>query len=71
MAREKEWVRPNMVEESLLEVEGAWHPLLADVLLTDIVPNPIKTGGEHGRIKVLTGPNSSGKSVYLKTVGKG
>lgn len=34
------------------------------------VPNPTECGGDKGRVKVITGPNSSGKSIYLKQVGE-
>lgn len=32
------------------------------------VPNDIQSGSDYGSIKVLTGPNACGKSVYLKQV---
>ena len=32
------------------------------------MPNDIRSGGQHGKMKILTGPNASGKSVYLKQV---
>ena len=32
------------------------------------VPNDIYSDSETGKIKVLTGPNACGKSVYLKQV---
>lgn len=32
------------------------------------VPNSAECGGDAGRVKVITGPNSSGKSIYLKQV---
>ena len=32
------------------------------------VPNSAECGGYKGRVKVITGPNSSGKSIYLKQV---
>lgn len=34
------------------------------------VPNSAECGGDKGRVKVITGPNSSGKSIYLKQVGE-
>lgn len=34
------------------------------------VPNSAECGGDAGRVKVITGPNSSGKSIYLKQVDK-
>lgn len=32
------------------------------------VPNSAERGDDKGRVKVITGPNSSGKSIYLKQV---
>ena len=32
------------------------------------VPNDTVFGKDRGRMKILTGPNASGKSVYLKQV---
>lgn len=32
------------------------------------VPNSAECGRDIGRVKVITGPNSSGKSIYLKQV---
>lgn len=36
--------------------------------MTSFVPNDAHIDLKHGRMKVLTGPNASGKSVYLKQV---
>ena len=36
--------------------------------MTAFVPNDAHIDLKHGRMKVLTGPNASGKSVYLKQV---
>lgn len=33
------------------------------------VANCYQSSDSHGRVKVITGPNSSGKSIYLKQVG--
>ncbi len=36
--------------------------------MSPFVPNDSCFSLEHGRMKILTGPNASGKSVYLKQV---
>ena len=43
------------------------HPL-QELCVSPFVPNDTCLDLEHGKIKVLTGPNASGKSVYLKQV---
>lgn len=46
------------------------HPLM-ELCARTFVPNSAECGGDKGRIKVITGPNSSGKSIYLKQVRRG
>lgn len=44
------------------------HPL-QELCCSPFVPNNTRSGGETGsRMKLLTGPNTSGKSIYLKQV---
>lgn len=42
--------------------------LLQELCVSPFVPNDTCIDLEHGRMKILTGPNASGKSVYLKQV---
>ena len=44
------------------------HPL-QELCVSQFVPNDTCFDDEHGRMKILTGPNASGKSIYLKQVG--
>ena len=43
------------------------HPL-QELCVSPFVPNDSCFDLEHGRMKILTGANASGKSVYLKQV---
>lgn len=45
------------------------HPLM-ELCARTFIPNSVECGGDKGRVKVITGPNSSGKSIYLKQVGE-
>ena len=43
------------------------HPL-QEMVISTFVPNDTNLDLKHGRMKLLTGPNASGKSIYLKQV---
>ncbi|KRZ78056.1 MutS -like protein 5 [Trichinella papuae] len=68
-AREYNWVRPELVEENVIDISGSRHPL-QELCTAPFVNNSVKSDeNEFGKMHVLTGPNACGKSVYLKQVG--
>jgi len=62
------YIRPNVVKEDVLEIIGGRHPVVEQMLPgSRFVPNDtIFESGE--RIRILTGPNMSGKSTFLRQV---
>ncbi|HET9497520.1 MAG TPA: endonuclease MutS2 [Candidatus Limnocylindria bacterium] len=65
LAAELDAVRPK-VSEDALELLSARHPLLG----ADAVPIDLRLGDRFGyRALVITGPNTGGKTVALKTIG--
>lgn len=67
-AREGNYTRPVMTNENTIQIKAGRHPL-QELCCTPFVPNDTHSGGDHAKMKLLTGPNASGKSVYLKQVG--
>ncbi|XP_021941355.1 mutS protein homolog 5-like, partial [Zootermopsis nevadensis] len=67
VAKENNYTRPVLTQERVLEIEGGRHPL-QELCVDDFVPNDTFSGDQHSLMKIITGPNSSGKSVYLKQV---
>jgi DNA mismatch repair protein MutS2 len=62
-------VEPQIFEEQgRLNLVGARHPLLLAALGERVVPIELTAGGEV-RTLVVTGPNTGGKTVVLKTAG--
>jgi DNA mismatch repair protein MutS2 len=55
---------PAQPEASAVELRDARHPLLGH----GVVPTSISLGGA-GRVVIVTGPNTGGKTVMLKTIG--
>ena len=63
------YARPNLTEENILEIEAGRHPVVEKLLesSTRYVAND-----SHfdmvSRIQIITGPNMSGKSTYIRQV---
>lgn len=68
IAAHKDYVRPQFVEGNALDIRDGRHPVVDDFLQgKPFVPND--TVFEEGeRVRILTGPNMSGKSTYLRQV---
>ncbi|KAK7600081.1 hypothetical protein V3481_001639 [Fusarium oxysporum f. sp. vasinfectum] len=74
-AEKYDWHAPQMVEASIIHIEEGRHPL-QELVVPAFIPNPCHlftgtsniTAVQDGspQALVLTGPNHSGKSVYLK-----
>lgn len=68
MARENAYCRPRFTHRHGFHIKDGRHPLM-ELCAKTFVANPVDSGEATRRIKIITGPNSSGKSVYLKQVG--
>ncbi|XP_077911677.1 mutS protein homolog 5 isoform X2 [Halichoerus grypus] len=68
-ARDYGYSRPRYAPQLIgVRIQNGRHPLM-ELCARTFVPNSAECGGDRGRVKVITGPNSSGKSIYLKQVG--
>jgi DNA mismatch repair protein MutS2 len=70
-ARDFDAAMPEFSATQELRLEGARHPVLEDKLRKEnraIVPMTLTLGGEE-RVLVISGPNTGGKTVALKTTG--
>jgi len=62
------YVKPEVVEKDVLDIEDGRHPVVEHTLVGKrFVPNDT-TFEEGERIRILTGPNMSGKSTFLRQV---
>ena len=70
-ARDFDAATPEFSTADELRLEAARHPVLEDKLKKEnrpIVPMTLSLGGQE-RVLVISGPNTGGKTVALKTVG--
>jgi DNA mismatch repair protein MutS len=69
LAAQRQWVRPQMTDDSVLKIDGGRHPVL-DITLPqgEFVPNDCVHSPETGMILLITGPNMAGKSTYIRQV---
>jgi len=75
LAESNGWVRPELVDEPVLELVEARHPVVERMLQKGrFVPNDVKlaafgkgsTAGEAARLWIVTGPNMGGKSTAMR-----
>jgi DNA mismatch repair protein MutS len=68
VAARRAYVRPDIVEEDVLQIESGRHPVV-EASTNGFVPNDSNIGDResaHHRCLILTGPNMAGKSTYLR-----
>ena len=65
-AAKRGWVRPEVVEGRVLEIRAGRHPVVEQFMPRFVPNDSVLEEGE--RVRVITGPNMSGKSTYLRQV---
>jgi DNA mismatch repair protein MutS len=58
-----DWTRPELTEDGSFDVEAGRHPVVEQT--TEFVPNDLSMD-EGRRFLIVTGPNMSGKSTYMR-----
>ncbi len=64
-AASNDWVRPSFREDGTIAIDQGRHPVVEQT--TRFVPNDVRFDDDH-EIQLVTGPNMSGKSTYLRQV---
>jgi len=66
IAKRRKYIRPKITHGKELFITEGKHPVLAETLGADFVPNDIELGDGKGDCLIITGPNMSGKSTYIR-----
>ncbi|MCI4348722.1 MAG: hypothetical protein L3J93_00660 [Thermoplasmata archaeon] len=69
VAQERGHVRPVVDDSTELQIRDGRHPILDRSLGGRFVPNDADLDARGARLLVLTGPNMSGKSTYMRQIG--
>ena len=65
-AVQNNYIRPKLTDSGQLNITDGKHPVLAQMLGAEFVPNDIELGPGGSDIMIITGPNMSGKSTYIR-----
>ena len=68
IAEEHNFVKPTINENSTVEIIKGRHPVVESVINTEYIDNDIIMN-ENTNILIITGPNMSGKSTYMREFG--
>jgi DNA mismatch repair protein MutS len=69
VAARNSYVRPTLTNEDVIDIKGGRHPIVEQSIGSDnFVPNDAYLCNKDNQLIILTGPNMSGKSTYLRQV---
>ncbi|MDD3107459.1 MAG: DNA mismatch repair protein MutS, partial [Bacilli bacterium] len=66
VANENNYVRPKLLDQTIIELRGSRHPVI-EKFQDNFIPNDIVMK-EEDSILLITGPNMSGKSTYMRQI---
>ena len=66
LALERGYCRPEINDGLQMEIIDGKHPVLAMTLAERFVPNDLTLNQTDRRVAIITGPNMSGKSTYIR-----
>jgi len=66
LARSPGYIAPEISDDTLLEIKEGRHPVVEKIQAGSFVPNDTLLDGNDNHLIILTGPNMSGKSTYIR-----
>lgn len=66
VANENNYVRPKLNQDNIIEIKASRHPVIEKYIDT-FIPNDLSMN-EKDSILLITGPNMSGKSTYMRQI---
>ena len=70
VSTEQNYTKPTITTQNTINIQSGRHPIVEELVgYNSFVPNDTFLSNEKSQIAVITGPNMSGKSTYLRQVG--
>jgi len=70
IASERNYIKPILNNSDTIDIKSGRHPVIEQIVGPgEFVPNDTNLSRRFNQILLLTGPNMSGKSTYLRQVG--
>ena len=67
VSNDNKYVRPTLNEDGSINIKDGRHPVIENSLSVNYIPNDLKMENSDS-ILLITGPNMSGKSTYMRQV---
>ncbi len=64
-AEQNNYVRPTLTDKNIIDIKNGRHPVIEKVSKKEYVPNDVYMD-EKTNVLLITGPNMSGKSTYMR-----
>lgn len=68
VAAKRDYVRPEISDDTTLDIRSGRHPVVEAAGREPFVPNDCVMDTESQQVLIITGPNASGKSTFLRQV---
>lgn len=68
LAARRGYIKPVITGTTELVITDGKHPVLAETLQNEFVPNDVALGAGSSDLAIITGPNMAGKSTYIRQV---
>ncbi|MFH1546983.1 MAG: DNA mismatch repair protein MutS [bacterium] len=72
VANQNNYCRPEIIDfgkkDGLIEIKNGRHPIIENFSSEEFISNDLDMGLKDNRLIILTGPNMSGKSTYIRQI---
>ncbi|MQG18773.1 MAG: DNA mismatch repair protein MutS [SAR202 cluster bacterium] len=70
VAIENQYIKPVLTKKNVLEINDGRHPVVEQIAPDKMfIPNNLNLSNSKDQLIILTGPNMSGKSTYIRQTG--